>query len=49
MHFRLIEGRYPNYNAVIPQSNPFKANVDRMALVSALKRVQYSATRAAAW
>ena len=39
MHFRLIEGRYPNYNAVIPQSNPFKANVDRMALASALKRV----------
>ena len=39
MHFRLIEGRYPNYNAVIPQSNPFKATVDRMALASALKRV----------
>ena len=39
MHFRLIEGRYPNYNAVIPQSNPFKANVDRVALASALKRV----------
>ena len=39
MHFRLIEGRYPNYNAVIPQSNPFKATVDRMAPASALKRV----------
>jgi DNA polymerase-3 subunit beta len=39
MHFRLIEGRYPNYNAVIPQSNPFKATVDRAALASALKRV----------
>jgi len=39
MHFRLIEGRYPNYNAVIPQSNPFKANIDRLALASALKRV----------
>lgn len=39
MHFRLIEGRYPNYNAVIPQSNPFKATVDRTALASALKRV----------
>ena len=39
MHFRLIEGRYPNYNAVIPQSNPFKATVDRVALASALKRV----------
>lgn len=39
MHFRLIEGRYPNYNAVIPQSNPYKASVDRLALASALKRV----------
>ena len=39
MHFRLIEGRYPNYNAVIPQDNPFKATVDRQALASALKRV----------
>ena len=39
MHFRLIEGRYPNYNAVIPQNNPFKATVERLTLVSALKRV----------
>ncbi len=39
MHFRLIEGRYPNYNAVIPQNNPYKATVDRLSLVSALKRV----------
>ena len=39
MHFRLIEGRYPNYNAVIPENNPFSARVDRQALISALKRV----------
>lgn len=39
MHFRLIEGRYPNYNAVIPENNPFAACVDRQALTSALKRV----------
>ena len=39
MHFRLIEGRYPNYNAVIPENNPYKATVDRQALSSALKRV----------
>lgn len=39
MHFRLIEGRYPNYNAVIPQKNPYSATVDRAALASALKRV----------
>ena len=39
MHFRLIEGRYPNYNAVIPENNPFSARVDRLALTAALKRV----------
>lgn len=39
LHFRLIEGRYPNYNAVIPASNPFQATVDRAALIGALKRV----------
>lgn len=37
--FRLIDGRYPNYNSVIPQNNPFKAVIDRAALVSTLKRV----------
>lgn len=36
---RLIEGRYPNYNAVIPQNNPHKVLVDRVAFISALKRV----------
>ncbi len=37
---RLIEGRYPNYNSVIPQSNPNQLTVDRMGLLSALRRVQ---------
>ena len=37
---RLIEGRYPNYNSVIPQNNPNQITVDRMALLSALRRVQ---------
>ena len=36
---RLIDGRYPNYNSVIPQNNPYKATIDRSALVSTLKRV----------
>ena len=36
---RLIEGRYPNYNAVIPQSAPYSLTVDRLTLLSALKRV----------
>lgn len=39
MHFRLIEGNYPNYNAVIPTSNPYHAIIDRQAFCSALKRV----------
>ena len=37
---RLIEGRYPNYNSVIPQSNPNQLTIDRMGLLSALRRVQ---------
>ena len=37
---RLIEGRYPNYNSVIPQGNPNQLTVDRMSLLSALRRVQ---------
>ena len=36
---RLIEGRYPNYNGVIPKDNPFKLTVDRLLFVNALKRV----------
>lgn len=36
---RLIEGRYPNYNSVIPQDNPNQLVIDRKALLSALKRV----------
>ena len=37
---RLIEGRFPNYNSVIPQSNPNEIRVDRLQLLSALRRVQ---------
>ena len=36
---RLIEGRYPNYNSVIPQNNPNIVAVDRASFVAALKRV----------
>ncbi|CDD84522.1 MULTISPECIES: DNA polymerase III subunit beta [Bacteroidaceae] len=36
---RLIEGRYPNYNSVIPQNNPYKITIDRAVLLSALRRV----------
>ena len=37
---RLIEGRYPNYNSVIPQGNPNELRVDRLSLLAALRRVQ---------
>ena len=37
---RLIEGRYPNYNSVIPQGNPNELRVDRLGLLAALRRVQ---------
>lgn len=36
---RLIEGRYPNYNSVIPQNNPFKITIERISMLSALRRV----------
>ena len=43
---RLIEGRYPNYNSVIPQSNPYKVIVDRMQLIGALRRVSIFSSQA---
>ena len=36
---RLIEGRYPNYNSVIPQDNPNKVTIDRRSIIGALRRV----------
>ena len=36
---RLIEGRYPNYNSVIPQDNPNKVTIDRRSLLGALRHV----------
>lgn len=36
---RLIEGRYPNYNSVIPQDNPNQLTVDRLVLLGAIRRV----------
>ena len=39
LNCRLIEGRYPNYNSVIPTANTNSINVDRKSLMGALKRV----------
>lgn len=43
---RLIEGRYPNYNAVIPPNNDKEATIDRQALLSAIRRVSAFAEKA---
>lgn len=36
---RLIEGRYPNYNAVIPQDNPNIVTIDRKIFLGVIKRI----------
>lgn len=37
--FRLIEGKYPNYNAIIPEDQPLCATVDRSRLLNGLHKV----------
>ncbi|MCB9335102.1 MAG: DNA polymerase III subunit beta [Flavobacteriales bacterium] len=36
---RLIDGKYPNYNAVIPTENPNKLTINRSSFLSSIKRV----------
>lgn len=36
---RLIDGKYPNYEAVIPKDNPNKLTIDRHALLNTIRRV----------
>lgn len=43
---RFINGRYPNYNRVIPANNPFELTVDRVSLLNAMKRVSLFASSA---
>ncbi len=43
---RLIDGKYPNYDAVIPKQNPNKLTVDRSAFLGALKRVSIYSNKA---
>lgn len=40
---RAIEGRFPNYESVIPKDNPYKVQMSRENLRMALRRVQLSA------
>ena len=39
LNSRLIEGRYPNYNSVIPKQNPNILTINRQTLIAALRRV----------
>jgi DNA polymerase-3 subunit beta len=43
---RLVEGRYPSYNSVIPQNNFNHLTIDRVELLSSLRRVQVVANPA---
>ncbi len=40
-----INGNYPNYNRVIPAENPFELTVDRVSLMTALRRVSIFAAK----
>ena len=41
---RFVNGRYPNYNSVIPQDNQFTLTIDRMTMLAAIKRVSVTAS-----
>jgi DNA polymerase-3 subunit beta len=43
---RLIDGKYPNYEAVIPKQNPNKLTIDRSSFLGAIKRVSVFANKA---
>lgn len=43
---RFVKGNYPNYNRVIPQDNPNEMTVDRLGLLSAMRRVSLFASKA---
>ncbi len=36
---RFVNGRYPNYNSVIPSASQYSISIDRMTLLNALRRV----------
>lgn len=43
---RLIDGRYPNYEAAIPKENPNRMTIDRLSFLGALRRVKIFANEA---
>ena len=42
---RLIDGKYPNYDAVIPKENPNKLTIETNSLLSSIKRVSIYANK----
>jgi DNA polymerase-3 subunit beta len=42
---RLIDGKYPNYEAVIPKENPNVLTVDRLSFLGSIKRVSIFANK----
>jgi len=42
---RLIEGNYPNYEAVIPQENPNKLTIEKLPFLNSIKRVSIFANQ----
>jgi len=36
---RLIDGKYPNYDAVIPKENPNQLSIDRVSFLNSIKRI----------
>ena len=43
---RLVEGKYPSYQTVIPRNNPNKLTIDRLEFCNSLKRVAVYANQA---
>ncbi|OIP85326.1 MAG: DNA polymerase III subunit beta [Porphyromonadaceae bacterium CG2_30_38_12] len=43
---RQVEGKFPNYNGVIPKTNLYKIIIDRITLLNALKRVSVFSNQA---
>ena len=42
---RLVDGKYPNYEAVIPKENPNKLSIETAALLASIKRVSIFANK----
>jgi DNA polymerase-3 subunit beta len=43
---RLVEGKYPSYNSVIPTDNPNKMQIDRLEFYNTLRRVSVFSNQA---